>query len=597
MKKKIIIFIVLCLGLLLPILNCKANCGEENIGTFFKINLLAPDTCQRQNLWIALMIEQFPKIGIGIETYDHTSWTEILQRTSNYSGPYPIPSYEFGGYDILATEVSRDIDWNPEDLFHSSYVVPNGNNIYQYINQEMDLCINNYTISYLLENRIEWINKIQDILYEDNPQLTIFYCNALYSFDTDFNQASWNGLLWSTSNQPMENWSCGTQTEFKYATPYIFNKFHLLTYESKYEAQWLHQIYNGMLERNPLSPYNNLYDFRLADEIYTNDGLTYYVRIKNQAKWADGTPITSYDVNYTYSLLLNSDAVGITTAKYWEQFLDIESIVIIDENEYFITFKKPYVFQERNLAIDIIPKHIWEDVLAEQQEEKALSWALNDTLDSQKIFGAGPYYLVDYDENNYIIHLKRNDYFSEWSGITPNFEEIYFIFYIDQESALTDLSAGIVDMIDAQFNHHSKPSIPGMKNQFVDSNEYYEFAINNLHPILGTGDLCPIAEKESAKHVREAISHIIPREIIIEECLEGFGVPGVTACPKGSIGYNTTYEPKEYSIEKALEHMYLAGYPRCSTKITGSRNSWILFIPIVIIILKVKNQFKMKKYL
>ncbi len=596
MKKKIIIFIVLCLGLLLPILNCKANCGEENIGTFFKINLLAPDTCQRQNLWIALMIEQFPKIGIGIETYDHTSWTEILQRTSNYSGPYPIPSYEFGGYDILATEVSRDIDWNPEDLFHSSYVVPNGNNIYQYINQEMDLCINNYTISYLLENRIEWINKIQDILYEDNPQLTIFYCNALYSFDTDFNQASRNGLLWSTSNQPMENWSCGTQTEFKYATSYIFNKFHLLTYESKYEAQWLHQIYNGMLERNPLSPYNNLYDFRLADEIYTNDGLTYYVRIKNQAKWADGTPITSYDVNYTYSLLLNSDAVGITTAKYWEQFLDIESIVIIDENEYFITFKKPYVFQERNL-IDIIPKHIWEEVPAEQQEEKALSWALNDTLDSQKIFGAGPYYLVDYDENNYIIHLKRNDYFSEWSGIIPNFEEIYFIFYIDQESALTDLSAGIVDMIDAQFNHHSKPSIPGMKNQFVDSNEYHEFAINNLHPILGTGDLCPIAEKESAKHVREAISHIIPREIIIEECLEGFGVPGVTACPKGSIGYNTTYEPKEYSIEKALEHMYLAGYPRCSTKITGSRNSWILFIPIVIIILKVKNQFKMKKYL
>ncbi|HUT80329.1 MAG TPA: ABC transporter substrate-binding protein [Candidatus Bathyarchaeia archaeon] len=596
MKKKIIafLFIGFSLGLTLPILYCEADCVDRTIEPFFKINLLVPDGCMRQIQWVTLMLEQLPKIGIGIDTFEQASYTEILQRTYNYSGPYPIPTHDLGGYDILANEIVGDIDWDPNSLFHSSSTLPNGKNIYQYINQEMDWCINNYTSSYSLENRIKWINKIQDILYEDIPQITVLYCSSAYSFDTDFDNSSWNGFLWSTSNQPMENWSCGTQTEFKYASPYIFNKFHLLTYDSKYEAEWLHQIYNGMFERNPKS--NNLYDYRLAEEVNTSDYLTYNIKIKNQAKWADGVPITSYDVNYTYSLLLNPNIVGTTTAEYWAEFLDISSIVIFDDNQYSITFKKPYVFQDSNLAIDILPKHIWENIPAEQQDDQTLSWALNNTLDSQKIIGAGPYYLEDYDENNYIIHLKRNNYFAEWSGIIPNFEDIYFIFYYEQESALADLSSGIIDMIDAQFNHHSYPTSPGIKNQFTDSVEFHEFSINNMHPILGTGELCPIAGKESARHIREAISHVIPREIIIDIFLEGFGVPGVTACPKGSIGYNNTYEPIEYSIEKALEHMYLAGYPTCATKITGIRDIWILIFPIITITLKWKQQNRIKNH-
>ena len=144
------------LGIFLPILSCQANYTEDNIEPFFTINLLAPDTCQRQNQWIYIMIEELPKIGIEIKTFDHTSLTEIMQRTYNYSGPYPIPDYELGGYDILASEIiTGDIDWNPMTLFHSSSIIPDGRNIYQYSNQEMDWCINNYISSYNLTDRIK----------------------------------------------------------------------------------------------------------------------------------------------------------------------------------------------------------------------------------------------------------------------------------------------------------------------------------------------------------------------------------------------------------------------------------------------------------
>ncbi len=220
--------------------------------------------------------------------------------------------------------------------------------------------------------------------------------------------------------------------------------------ESVYDKQWIHQIYTGLIERYPAHPYNNSYRPKIATSYSSTDGLTYDVQLNPNVRFADGTYLNASDVEYTYKLIINPALEPPDYGLYY-QYIDANTD-IISEFELTLTFLQDYVFQDSNIAIPIIPKYIWENILPEDQESQAITWATDDSLDSN-IMGAGPYYLYNYSfDTNYFIHLKRNDYFDDWSGVTSYFEDIYFEFYGFSLAALNALDSGIVDMVDAHFN-------------------------------------------------------------------------------------------------------------------------------------------------
>jgi ABC-type transport system substrate-binding protein len=534
---------------------------------FFYISVLAPNTNPARNQWATMMVEQLPKIGIGIDTFDHTGWSGITPRTWDYPGPYPIPTYEEGGFDLMFVGWSWGLDWDPTGLYDTAGITPNGDNFYQYSSQAMDWAISNYTASFLLEDRLTYIKQIQAALYEDNPAICIIYPLSVYPMDTAFDQSSWDGLLWASTYQPMENWSCGEQTTFKYATPADFVDFHVLLYESVYDAQWLRQIYNGMLERSALEPYNRGYGPRLANSWDSEDGLLYNVEIKPDAVWADGTPLTVYDVNYTYNLVL-TPTFGSSAYSFYSKYMDNDSIIwnpAVSNYTYQMQFKQQYVFQESNIGLDLVPKHIWEGVPYADHGTQAYSWA---TTTPENLFGAGPYRLEEYDSTNGIIHLTVNEHFADWADITPNFQDLYFIFYDNKEGALSDLAAGTIDMVDAQFVPQLDEIPAGTTYQLIEDPGTQEMGLNCLHPWLGTGENCPIATPESGKNIRAAINHLVPRDIIVEEIMNGLAAPGVTGCPNVAVGFDTTLQPYEYSIALAKEHMEAAGFVY-ETEVTG----------------------------
>ncbi|NHJ86396.1 MAG: hypothetical protein FK734_13110 [Asgard group archaeon] len=540
--------------------------SAANPPPFFSISILAPNTNPARNQWATLMVEQLPKIGIGIDVFDHTGWAQISPRTWGHPGPYPIPTYAEGGFDILFVGWSWGLDFDPTGLFDTAGITPDGDNFYQYSNPEMDWAIGNYTSSFVLEDRIGYLEDIQAILYEDNPSACIIYPLSVYPMDVNFDQDSWDGLLWASSYQPMENWTIPGQTEFHYACPADFEDFHPYFYESVYDAQWLRQIYNALVERMPPG---RGYEGRLAQSFTSADGLTYNIELKPNVKWADGTALTTTDIAYSYQLLVDP-VFGNPSIGYWENYLDANSVTIIDADSCTIEFLQNYVFQDGNLAVDLVPYHIWNPLGDNSTHEaQAIAWAADDVLDSQKIIGAGPYYLEDYDGTNGVIHLKRNTYFDDWSGITPYFEDIYLEFYSNKEGALSALASGAVDMVDAQFSPQLDEIPAGTKYELVEDPGTQEMAFNCLHPYLGTGELCPINALDSGKYIRQAISHMIPREIIVEEILNGLATPGTTACPNVAVGYDATLEPYEYSIEIAKQKMEAAGFVYPETVVTG----------------------------
>jgi ABC-type transport system substrate-binding protein len=537
-----------------------------NPPAFFTLSVLAPNTNPARNQWATLMVEQLPKIGIGVDVFDHTGWAQISPRTWGYPGPYPIPTYAEGGFDIMFVGWGWGLDIDMTGLFDTPSIPPNGDNFYQYSVPEMDWAIGNYSQSFVLADRIQYAEDIQALLYEDVPQATITYPLDVFPHTTALDPDSWTPLLWDTSYQDMAYYDIG-DTEFHYGCPADFEDFHTFKTESVYDAQWTQQIYGGMVERTPEAPYNNAYGPYLATAFTSSNGINYSVTLDPDAKFADGTKCNASDVEYSYDLLINPD-FGQPDFGFYSQYINNQTIKIISEFEVQVDFLQAYVFQDSNLGVDILPKHIWKDVLPEDHENQAVTWAADDTLDSN-LMGIGPYYLHDYDGTNGVLHLKANPYWDTWGGHTAQLiDDLYFEFWSNKEGALSALAAGDLDMVDSQFSPQLN-EIPGTVDYtVVVAPGSQEIGMNCLHPYLGTGELTPLGTEDAGKYIRQAISHMIPRETIVSEILNGLGSPGITAYPQ-VIGFDDTLEPYEYSIDIAKQKMEDAGFEFPETVVTG----------------------------
>jgi ABC-type transport system substrate-binding protein len=90
-------------------------------------------------------------------------------------------------------------------------------------------------------------------------------------------------------------------------------------------------------------------------------------------------------------------------------------------------------------------------------------------------------------------------------------------------------------------------------------------------PILGTGEKTPLKTPEAAKYIRQAISHAIPRQKIMDELYLGRGFPGATVVTPLVRGFDDSLESHVYNLTKAKELMEKAGYeypPESSTTTT-----------------------------
>lgn len=552
-KRSSILISIIIIGIItMPFIIPKVV-NADNPGPFFSISVLSPNTDTKRNQWATYLVEQLPKIGIAVDVFDLTGWAQISPRTWGYAGPYPIPSYAAGGFDVTCFPWNLGIDVDLSGMFNSDAITPDGNNYYQYSNLEMDQAINNFTQAFSLDDKIACALSIQDILYEELPSISIIYPQSVYCFEE--NLRGWNGVLWQLAYQPMNNWSISGQTEFHYAVPADFEDFHIHTYISNFDASWLHQIYNGLLERDSTLDYT--YSPWLAESISSSDGQTYSVAIKDDAVWADGTPLTTDDVIYNYQLAV-TPALGGISYSYYIAYWNNDSITKISDKEFTIEFLQPYVFQTTNLALDLIPPQIWSSINPSDHQTTAASWAKSSP---EKLFGAGPYKLYSYDDINSIIHLKKNPYFDDWYGKEPGFDDIYFEFKGSKEYTLAALAAGDIDMVDAHFSPQlDEIDIPGISYEVVTGPSFEEIGVNMEHPWIGTGELCPIVGPESAKHVRKAISHAIDRSYISDEIYNGLATPAITPYPSTAVGFNDRLTPYAYNLEWSLWHMAQAGF-------------------------------------
>ena len=563
MNKKVFLglSLVLLFGLSMALGQTQAQ--ETEVQEVFSINLLSPNTSAARNQWSLLMENQLPKIGIGIDFHESTGWGNIGPRTWSYpllDFDY-IPTYAEGGFDILFVGWSWGIEWDPTGLFETNAITPAGDNFYQYSNPAYDAKLLQYLSELDLPTQIGYGKELQAMLYADLPAIVLVYPKSLFGFKEALTGI--DGLLLGAGVGRYEFWDDPDDHIIKYAVPADLKEPNTFVVESFYDSQWMQGVYGALFQYEQIT---NVWEPQLAVDFPTisSDFKNVTVDIDPDAKFSTGEKVLAEDFVYTMQLHMDEDVGSSSYSYYWLWFNGTEggSVTAIGPETVQFNMTMPNAFSTGLISYGIIDKSVVEPLIGTYGYSIFNEVPLTGNVGDALVTGAGPFQVATFDSVQSIVKLIPNTYFADLaSADAPLLLEWYITFISGKDAAVSALISGDVDIVDAQYFPVVADFTPaGVLGVLVSDPSHQEMAINLKHPVFGTGELTPEGTAAAALAVRKAISHSVPRNVIVDQILEGLGSPGVTSCPIVSLAFDATLEPFAYDLDLAIEYMEEAGF-------------------------------------
>ncbi|MEM0027395.1 MAG: ABC transporter substrate-binding protein [Ignisphaera sp.] len=197
-----------------------------------------------------------------------------------------------------------------------------------------------------------------------------------------------------------------------------------------------------------LNGYNLTWTFLLAQSL-TFDGQNIVARVKiwDNAKWSDGTPITVKDIIGSFNL---SRQIG---GGWWGDW-NVYNYVAVDDKtfEYYIGRRPGQDMPKRESIRSVVqggviyvrplPYHVLKAKVDEMGDAMKSKWC-NDKPDEQVV--SGPYKLYYFDSTQIIYQRIDNWWGKDIFGL-PAPKYIKFVYYRDAQTAVAALQSGDVDV-------------------------------------------------------------------------------------------------------------------------------------------------------
>jgi microcin C transport system substrate-binding protein len=196
-------------------------------------------------------------------------------------------------------------------------------------------------------------------------------------------------------------------------------------------AQGLDFLFDSLMVRAQDEP-DAVYGLIAKSADVASDGLSVTFKLRPEAKFADGTPLTAADVIYSFTALKEKGHPAISMTLH-----DVVSAEALDPETVRYTFKGTLT---RDLPIIVAQLPVLSKAYYSKQpfEETSLKPPL----------GSGPYKIKDFKPGTYITYTRREDY---WAKDLPvnrgryNFDEIRYDYYRDRNIELEALLSGQFD--------------------------------------------------------------------------------------------------------------------------------------------------------
>ena len=296
----------------------------------------------------------------------------------------------------------------------------------------------------------------------------------------------------------------------------------------------------------------------------SDDQLVYTFKLRKDAKWSDGEPVTAENFKYSwvraldpataseyaYQLFYIKNAAKFNAGEVTADELGIE---VVDDHTLVVTLEAPTAYFPELMAF---PTYfpLREDIVSADPE----GWA----LDPSTYVSNGPFKLVEWTMKDQFVFEKNENY---WNKDAIKLDKLVMKMVTDENTAYASLKSGEFDMIDTV----PPAEIENGKNEGLVT-IYPNLATYFLVINVGKQDTLDADAKKalSDKRVRQALALAIDRKAIVENVTKAGQVPAHSFVPVGILNEKgEDFASKEYydanvaNIEKAKELLAEAGYP------------------------------------
>ncbi len=312
------------------------------------------------------------------------------------------------------------------------------------------------------------------------------------------------------------------------------------------------QMYSGLMRENP----DGEFVLDLAAELPTisDDGLVYTFKIKENANFADGSPVTAEDVKYSWTRALDpNNAFDYAYQLYYikngeaynagEATADDLGLKVIDAKTLEVTLERPTPYFTGLTAFCTLL------VISKDFAEKQATYGAD--LDSS--LASGPFVPVEFNKGQYVRYEKNQNY---WDKDSVKIDELYIYAVSESATEITMYETGALDMT---YMTMSNADIKRYQNE--GTLKYWSSA--NTRYIMVNNEKSPMNDPK----VRKALSLALDRKSFVDNVIiaavtaEGF-VSNDMPAPDGS----GVFTPENFlndtpNVEEAKKLLAEAGYP------------------------------------
>ncbi len=315
----------------------------------------------------------------------------------------------------------------------------------------------------------------------------------------------------------------------------IWDAMNPATGWESYNIRYL--FYDGLIEWSGLTSFE---PGLAKDWSVSDDGLVWTFNIHEGLTFHDGTPCTAEDIAWSLNFLMDGNIGPLEL--YVEGF---EEVVALDPTTVQITVSEPTALMTtaRLHYAWILPRSVWEGMSKDEIVEFE---------DPRALIGTGPYKLVEYVEDEYMIIEAFEDYFRG----KPPIDRIIIQQYATEDAMVQALRAGEVDMID---------EIPFTAIEPLQAEENIEVAVMDTISLddLVINSHADGTQPESLNDpvVRKAMDYAINKQEIINIAYAGYGdVAGSILPPAFGEWVSPNTDPLPYDPDEANRLLEEAGY-------------------------------------
>ena len=553
--------------------------------TLFHITLTTPSTNPSRQAWAEIIENNLDQVGIDAERQIQ-DWGTIYDRALDPPPEVMGKTYDEGGFDMLFVGYAMSTDPDPYALYHSSQLPP-GQNYYNWENAENDELCQKIKVTVDETERLEYVKEWQQMAYEELPSITLHYDKEVVCYDPTVLVGDPFEILHYPVWPRVESWELTpstTEDTIVLAQTGPCPEEGLIPWVSTsyYDLAVYGLVFESLTKTKDLETLDIIPGLATDWEVAV-DNKTWTVTLRQGVTWHDGVEFTAEDVKFTYTAAMDEDLASGTGAFVREIVGSPDNIEIVDDYTVKFYLPEPYAYFASSILAEgygyMLPKHILESVPYDEWRSHTFntgegSYTAGNGYEAFGPVGTGSYWYGAYDPITYTNYLFRyDDYWNAQALIDGGTFEIYqfaVTFIEESDPAIAALKNGEVDFLDSQYGLQQQlGSVVEPWGAWVEYEAFglQELGVNMKHPIVGTGVDTPLGQQdpsraaEAARYVRQAISHCIPRQDIIDGILAGYGTPAVTT-PVTTLtaGFDDSLEPYTYDLELAKSLLAAAGY-------------------------------------